>query len=505
MISVHQPALQIVLPLMAAPICVILRSARIGWLMALAVTWGVLVASILLLVEVRANGTISYAIGNWQPPWGIEYRIDLLSAFVLVTISAIGAVSMVFARQSIAAEVAGDRVYLFYAMYLLCFTGLMGIPITGDAFNLFVFLEISSLSSYVLIALGRDRRALMAAFRYLIMGTLGATFYIIGVGLMYMMTGTLNIADLAARIPELLDNRTIQVALAFLTVGISLKLAVFPLHLWLPNAYAFAPTVVTIFLAATATKVALYVLIRIVFTIFDGPAIFAAMPINEMLIGLGLISMIGGALTAVWQTNAKRLLAYSSVSQIGYMVLGLGLADIAGLAGSIVHIFNHAMIKAMLFMAIGCVVYRVGASNLVAIRGFARRMPVTAACIVLGGLSLVGTPLTLGFVTKWLLLQGALDRGWWWIAFLIVLSSLLALAYVWRIIATGYLYPAAAGVSQIREAPTGMLAALLGLAVINIGFGIDGSLVGDFAVNTATSLFAGDTYGGGTSLGGPGR
>jgi multicomponent Na+:H+ antiporter subunit D len=459
----------------------------------------------MLLAEVLRTGPISYALGGWPAPWGIEYRIDLLSAFVLVTVSAIGAIVIVFARASVAREIPSDRVYLFYVMYLLYFTGLLGIAVTGDAFNLFVFLEIASLSSYVLISLGKDRRALTASFRYLIMGTIGATFYIIGVGLMYMMTGTLNIADLAGRIPELLDTRTIQVALAVLTVGITLKLAVFPLHFWLPNAYAFAPTVVTIFLAATATKVALYVLIRIIFRVFGGPVVFEAMPINEMLIGLGLLAMVAGALTAIWQTNAKRLLAYSSISQIGYMVLGIGLADINGLAGSVVHIFNHAMSKAMLFVAIGCVVYRVGASNLVAIRGFARRMPVTAACVVLGGLSLVGTPLTLGFVTKWLLLQGALDRGWWWIAFFIVVSSLLALVYVWRIVATGFLYPASGRVADIGEAPAPMLVALLGFAAVNVVLGIDGSLVGDFAVSTAESLFAGDAYGGGQRLGGPGR
>ncbi len=488
MISVHQPVLQIVLPLMAAPICVIMRNAFAGWVLAMLVTWGALAASLSMLVHVIDHGTISYAIGNWAPPWGIEYRIDLLSAFVLVTVSAVGAFSMLFAHRSVAAEVAADRVYLFYAMYLLCFTGLMGIPMTGDAFNLFVFLEISSLSSYVLISLGRDRRALTAAFRYLIMGTLGATFYIIGVGLMYMMTGTLNIADLASRIPELIHLRTIQVALAFLTVGISLKLALFPLHLWLPNAYAFAPTVVTIFLAATATKVAVYVLLRIVYTVFGGPALFAAVPVNEIFVILGSLSMLGGALTAVWQTNAKRLLAFSSISQIGYMVLGMGLADVNGVAGSVVHIFNHAMIKAILFMAIGCVVFRVGSADLVAIRGFGKRMPITAACVIVGGLSLVGAPLTLGFVTKWLLLQGALDRGWWWIAVVIVAASLLALVYVWRLVSTAYLYPPSEHVAGVSEAPAEMLVALVLLSIANVVIAADGSLIGDLAVRVAQHL-----------------
>ena len=476
---------------MAAPICIILRSAVAGWILSLIVTWGALAASLALFAHVIEHGPISYALGNWTPPWGIEYRIDLLSALLLVTVSVVGALSMAFARKSVAAEVASDRVYLFYAMYLLCFTGLMGIPITGDAFNLFVFLEIASLSSYVLISLGRDRRALMAAFRYLIMGTLGATFYIIGVGLMYMMTGTLNIADLAARIPDMVHVRTIQVALAFLTVGISLKLALFPLHLWLPNAYAYAPTVVTIFLAATGTKVAVYVLIRIVYTVFGGPMIFAAMPINEMLVVLGVLSMLGGALSAIWETNVKRLLAFSSISQIGYMVLGVGLAQISGLAGSIVHVFNHAMIKAMLFMAIGCVVFRIGSADLVAIRGFGKRMPVTAACIVVGGLSLIGAPLTLGFITKWLLLQGALDKGWWWVAATIVVSSLLALVYVWRLVSAAYLYAPTDRVSTMTEAPPEMLLALVVLTVATVVIAVDGSLIGDLAIATAKQLLGG--------------
>jgi multicomponent Na+:H+ antiporter subunit D len=487
-ISVHQPILQIVLPLMAAPICVILRNAFAGWLLALLVTGGAFVASLILLVHVVNEGPVSYAIGGWPPPWGIEYRVDGLSAFVLVTVAAIGFLSMIFARRSVEAEVAADRGYLFYTMYLLCFTGLMGIPVTGDAFNLFVFLEISSLSSYVLISLGTDRRALTAAFRYLIMGTLGATFYVLGIGLLYMVTGTLNIADLAARVPEMTHIRTVQMALAFLTVGLGLKLALFPLHLWLPNAYAFAPTVVTVFLAATATKVAVYALIRIAYTMFGGPTMFAVMPIDEVLVGFGLLSMIVGALAAVWQTNVKRLLAFSSISQIGYMVLGLGLADVTGLAGAVVHIFNHAMIKAILFMAVGCIIFRIGSADLRDIRGFAKPMPITAACVVVGGLSLVGAPLTLGFITKWLLLQGALDRNWWWVAVVIVAASLLALVYVWRLIAAAYLHPPSERVAAVREAPAPMLLALVALTVATVVIAIDGSLIGDFAVVTAKQL-----------------
>ena len=264
----HLPALQVVLPLLSAPLIVLVRRQAFAWFLATAVSGVSLVIAIALAMRVAQVGVISYAIGSWPPPWGIEYRVDALNAFVLVLVSLIGTVVMPYARLSIAAELPREQEYLFFALYCLCLTGLLGITITGDVFNLFVFLEISSLSTYVLIALGRKRKALVAAYQYLVMGTIGATFYVIGIGLLYLMTGTLNLADLADRLPAVKDGRPVLAALAFITVGIGLKLALFPLHQWLPNAYAYAPSVVTAFLAATATKVSVYVLIRFYFTVF---------------------------------------------------------------------------------------------------------------------------------------------------------------------------------------------------------------------------------------------
>jgi multicomponent Na+:H+ antiporter subunit D len=491
LISVHLPVLQVVVPLMAAPTCMILRNGKAAWVLALVITWAAFAVALSLLLQVIHGGPISYAIGGWAAPWGIEYRVDMLNAFVLVIVTSIGSLVVPFARASVEREVASDRIYLFYTMYLLCLAGLLGITITGDAFNLFVFLEISSLSSYVLISLGRDRRALTASFRYLIMGTIGATFYIIGVGMMYMATGTLNMADLAARLPAMADSRTVHMALAFLTVGISLKLALFPLHLWLPNAYAFAPTAVTVFLAATATKVAVYVMIRIVYTVFGGPAIFEQVPIDKVLMGLGMLSMIGASLVAVFQDNVKRLLAYSSLSQIGYMILGLSLANVNGLAGGIVHIFNHAMMKGALFMAMGCIFYRVGSVQIDALAGLGRRMPFTMAGVVVGGLSLVGAPLTVGFVSKWYLIQGALDRGLWPVALVILVSGLLALVYVWRIVEAAYFRPSPDGASEIQEAPLSMLIPLGVLSVTCIVFGIDATATMDVAFAAARALIGG--------------
>lgn len=268
MIADHLPILQVVVPLLGGPAIVLVRHRNIAWGIATLVSWVSLVIAVAIAFRVADSGTISYAIGNWPPPWGIEYRIDGLNAFMLVLVSLIGAVAMPYARISIAAELPREQEYLFYAMYCLCLTGLLGMAATGDAFNLFVFMEIASLSSYVLIALGRRRQALWAGYQYLIMGTIGATFYVIGVGLLYLMTGTLNLADMAARLSQAQDVRPVIAALAFITVGVGLKLAMFPLHQWLPNAYTYAPSVVTAFLAATATKVSIYVLLRFSLGVF---------------------------------------------------------------------------------------------------------------------------------------------------------------------------------------------------------------------------------------------
>ena len=372
------PALQVVLALLAAPMCLILRRPRVAWLVALIVTWASLAMALILLFFTLKSGAFSYLLGDWEAPWGIEYRIDMVNAFLLVIVTTIGSVVIPYAHASVEAEVPAARVYLFYCMYLLNLAGLLGIVITGDVFNLFVFLEISSLSSYVLISLGKDRRALTAAYRYLVMGTIGATFYVIGVGLMYMMTGTLNMVDLAVLMPAVIDTRTIHAALAFLTVGLSLKLALFPLHVWLPNAYTYAPSAVSAFLAATGTKVAVYALLRIVFTVFGEVDVLSFPGVQEVLLTLAAAAMIGASAVAIHQDNVKRVLAYSSLAQIGYMVIGIGMESATGLAGSIVHLFNHALMKGGLFMALGCVFLRVGSVQLADMQGLAKRMPATS-------------------------------------------------------------------------------------------------------------------------------
>ncbi len=491
MVADNLPILQVVMPLLAAPLCIVIRNGTLSWALALSVTWAAFAIAITLLFQVLDGGSIVYAIGGWAAPWGIEYRVDTVNAFVLVIVSAIGSVVMVFAKASIAAEVAEDRICLFYTLYILCLTGLLGITITGDVFNLFVFLEISSLSAYAMVSLGQDRRALLAAYRYLMMGTIGATFYIIGVGMMYMMSGTLNIADLSTIIPAIADTRTILVALAFICVGISLKLALFPLHLWLPDAYTYAPSAVTAFIAATATKVAVYVMIRILFTVFGVADVFSYTPIGDVLMTLAIAAMFVASAVAIYQTNIKRMLAYSSIAQIGYMILGISFSTVTGMTGGIVHLFNHALTKSALFMVMGCVFMRLGSVNIRDFHGMGKRMPITMAAFVVAGLSLIGTPLTVGFISKWYLVRAAMENDSLPIAVLILLSSLLAVIYVWRVVEVAYFRPVPEGAVPIKEAPMSMLVPMWVMSLATIYFGINATGTIEIAATATASLLKG--------------
>ena len=486
----HLPVLVVIIPLLAAPMCVLLGNSRLAWFVALVASWLSFAVAIELVIQASNHGPISYWLGGWEPPWGIEYRIDVLGSYVLLIVSAIAAMVMIAAKESVRKEITESRIVYFYAAFMLAFAGLLGIVATGDAFNVFVFLEISSLSSYALISMGKDRRALNASFTYLIMGTIGATFILIGIGSLYMMTGTLNMADLAARLPEVADSRTVRAGFAFLTVGIGLKLALFPLHLWLPNAYAYAPSVVTAFLSATATKVAVYLLLRTILVIFGIDFSLGLMPLDNLLLILGLMGILTASLVAIYQANIKRMLAYSSVAQIGYMVLGIGIATSTGATAAIIHLFNHALMKGALFIALAGVAYRIGSTTIQDISGLGKKMPWTMAGIVVGGLSLIGIPPTIGFISKWYLVLAALEQNMWPVAMMILIGSMLAVIYIWKLVETAY-FGKPDEYKYYQEAPLSILLPLWALVLANIYFGIHTDVSVDLAKSAATALTGG--------------
>lgn len=482
-------SLHVIIPLIGAALCAFVRTGRTAWIVTVLST----LASFLVIVQLNiihaTGGDISYAFGGWEPPIGIEYRFDSLNLFFLLLLSFVTTVMVPYARQSIRKELQRSKQPLFYCVFLLCYAGLFGILSTNDIFNVYVFLEISSLATYTLIAMGGNRKSLTAALEYLILGTIGATFILIGIGLLYMVTGTLNIADMAMRLMEVRDGRILQAGLAFLTLGLMLKIALFPLHIWLTNAYSYAPSFISAFLSATATKVSLYVLLRVIFTLFGHEFSFAEIPLSIVLLPLALAGIIIGSTAAIFQNNVKRLLAFSSVAQMSYIVLGLSLATAPGLAAGLTHAANHAFAKGTLFLAVGVMFFYTKSVRIEHLGGIGKKMPLTMAAFLLAAFSLIGIPFTAGFVSKWFLIQALLVQGWWWAVVIVIIGSLLAVIYMWKIIEVAYFAKVNPLVSKVEEAPLGMLIPLWLLAITNLYFGLDTHLTFDAATAIANEVF----------------
>jgi multicomponent Na+:H+ antiporter subunit D len=476
-LDAHLPALQVVVPLLIAPLVVLLRPRGLAWAAATAASGMAFAIAVQLTAGVLGGQEYRYALGGWPAPFGIELLVDNFSALLLMIVTGASTVALLTGKASLESEIELRRQPLFYSAWLLALAGLVGILVAADAFNIFVFMEISSLASYVLVAGGPDRRALPAVFKYLLMGTIGATFYLIGVGLVYMMTGTLNLADMELRIQEVADQKPILVAAGFITVGLALKAAVFPLHVWLPNAYTYAPHAVTVFFAACATKVALYVLLRFDFVVFQQNLFHHEAQFAAFLMPLAVLAILVGSAVALFESNIKRLLAYSSVAQIGYILLGASLVSIGGLTAGLLHMFNHALAKGGLFLAVMALAMRYSQLDLHHLAGAAKRMPWTLSALVVGGLSLIGVPGTAGFISKWYLVTAALNEGplGYALVAVIIVGSLMAVVYIWRIVEAAWFEPAEetgdAATGAIGEAPLTMLAMVWLVALANIYFG----------------------------------
>lgn len=438
----QSPALLIIVPLIASLLCVLMGLARRGLCYPLVVvTLGsCVILSFDIMATVLESGSIRYRLGGWEPPWGIEYLIDHLNAFIAIIVSSISFIVAISSKKSIEKELHESKVIYFYTIYLLLITGLLGITVTGDVFNIYVFLEIASLAGYALIAIGRDR-AVLASFEYVIMGTIGACFYLLGVGYLYIVTGSLNIVDLAALLPNLYHSKVILIAFAFFMVGIAIKIALFPLHVWLPDAYTYAPSSVSALVAATMTKVGAYVMMRIMFTLFQPYFSIELIPVAAILGWVAAAAMIFGGIQAIAQTDFKRVLCYILIAEVGYIVLGISVANRAGFTGAVLHILNDAVMMACLFLIAGAIYYKTGLTHISEFTDLHKKMPITVTCLVIAALSVVGVPPTCGFFSKWYLVLGAIDARQWFFAFLLLLSSLMVAIVFFRMIQTIFFAP----------------------------------------------------------------
>ena len=423
------------------------------------------------LVTVISQGELRYHLGGWAPPVGIEYVLDVLSAFMATVVTLVGTLVLLYSRRSILQEVP-ERFVPMYALAMLLLAGLCGIIVTADLFNLFVFLEIASLSAYALMAVG-DERGPVASFRYLILGSIAGSFYVLGVGFLYFSTGSLNMADVAQRLPGLYDSRAVVAAVTLIFIALGLKMALFPLHLWLPDVYSYAPSAITGLIAPIMTKVAAYVLIRMFLTVFQPHYLRDILPVASVIGWLAAAGILYGSIMAIAQSDFRRMLAYSSISQIAYVGLGIGLANPMGLIGALLHILNHAFMKACLFLVAGSIRFQTGHWEVSRFAGLGRKMPWTMAAFTVAALSMIGIPPAAGFFSKWYLLLASIDSGNWVFVATILLSSLLTAVYFFRILEQAYAVHARAPSTPMiaSDPPASMLlpTVILGAGVLVLG------------------------------------
>ncbi|OQY07057.1 MAG: proton-conducting membrane transporter [Desulfobacteraceae bacterium 4572_123] len=481
--SQHFPALIIVAPLLAAFIIF-----AVSWVnrnlcfplavFALAVSLG---AAIGLLCMVLTNGPVEYRMGGWPPPWGIPYYVDYLNSLVLVVVYTVALINLIACRQSVLREFS-DRIGPFFTLYVLFVTGLAGMVVTGDAFNLYVLLEIASLTGYALIGMGKGDAAL-SGLNYIFMGTVGASFYLLGIGYLYMVTGSLNIADIASILPEAYGSKAVLVAFIFCMTGLFLKMGFFPLHGWLPNAYANAPSAAISLIAPLTTKVMIYVMIRVVLYLFTPSFTFEALHVSSVFVWLAAVAIIMGSLLALGQKSLKRMLAYIIVAEVGYMAGGLWLGNTESITGAILHLVNDAAMTLCVFLGAGTLRFKIkpfagGELLLDDLAGSFKKMPYTMAAFVAGALSIIGVPPFCGFFSKWYLLSGAVTAGHYEFLAALLFSSLVNVVLFFRIIEIGYYnkpnHRTESGYLPARmdEAPLEMLIPLLlvaaGLLVMGI-------------------------------------
>lgn len=474
----NMPAIIVLAPLLGA-----FFSGLAAWIqkplsyyIALAATAVSSVAAVGVFKQVLTAGTWQYRMAGWAPPMGIELRIDLLNAMVLVLVSGIAFVNLVASVKNVDQEIP-DRASSFYVMYQLFVVGLLGVTATGDLFNLYVLIEITSLTSYTMIALGDKDRSPLAALNYIFIGVIGASFYLLGVGYLYITTGSLNMADVAILLKDIQGSTAVLTAFILCILGVWIKMALFPLHVWLPNAYAYAPVGFARVVAPLMTKVMVYVMVRLMVTVFGLEYIFNTLNLADIVVWLGVIAILAGAFMALLQTDLKKMLTYIIVCEIGYMVGGAWLGNSLGMAGAILHILNDALMTFALFLAVGNIIYmrqQVAFSNL---QGLFGAMPWTMAGFVLAGLSIIGVPPTCGFFSKWYLVLGAFEAGAYHFAAALIISSLVCAVLFFKVFEICFFAPVAEshghhGTAAMAEAPVSMLAALGLVSAAIIGAGV---------------------------------
>ena len=428
----------LITPLLLIPILMFLRSNKFTYPLVTLMAGFNFLLTILLSLHVYNQGPLLYELGNWNSPIGIRLNADYLSCLFLILIGFMNLVCLISCKDLVSQTIKSSHVYIFYIAWILCNTGFLGIILTDDIFNMFVFLEIASLSSYYLISQGNTKGSLVASIQYLFVGSIGAVFVLFSIGLLYMITGTLNMQDITKQLMISDSIEIILFAAIFLLVGVGIKSALFPLHGWLVKTYAFSPSIVTTYFAGTSTKIGIYIFFRIFLDILNNIKPLEIFSLTDVLISLSSIGVILITYYAIKQNDIRKMLAYSSVGQLGYIFIAMILYLPDGITASLVHTINHSVIKTGLFLTITLLFVNKNDVLISDLSGLSARQPLTATCLLILSFGLIGVPLTAGFVSKWYLISALVQSKYWIITIVVLITSFMTIFYVWKMVEQMY-------------------------------------------------------------------
>mgnify|MGYP001586179097 CR=1 FL=1 len=450
----------VILPLGGAFLVSIAKSKVKGFpdLLGVLTTAGLLIASLVSVSVANRYGVLVYSVGLWRPPLGIALVLDSLTSFMLVTVNLVAFAIAVYSIQYMRRYTSKWK---FHTLFLLMLAGMNGVIITGDIFKLFVFLDIASVASYALVAFGTEKHELEAAFKYAVMSSVGSTFILFGIAFLYSYTSTLNMADMALFLTTKGHSNILTLVSILFIMGFGMKAALVPFHAWLPDAHPSAPAPISAMLSGVLIKsLGVYALCRIFFNVFG-----VTREILSIFMFLGALSMVTGVFLAIGQWDLKRLLAYHSISQIGYVVLGLGLGTPLGILGGLFHLFNHSVFKSLLFLNSGALEYATGTRDLQKMGGLMQKMPVTGTTSLVASMAIAGIPPFSGFWSKLIIILAAVQAGQNWYAFWAVVASLLTLASFTKVMKYAFFGRLNEAWSRIKEVPIFMRLSMTLLAL----------------------------------------
>ncbi len=418
---------------------------------------GVLIVSLsisgYLLFQVMTQGSYMYNVGNWSPTIGIQFSIDAFSTMMVFFILLMSTLVVVYSLRDIEHEILPKQIPVYYSLIFLLLVGMVGITFTNDLFNTYVFMEILAMTSCAIISIKRKKENFMAAFKYLMLNTLASISFLFGVALLYMGTGYLNITEMANQIPVAweLYPTNILLALGFMAAGLGIKAAVFPMHTWLPDAHSSAPTPSSALLSGLVVKVYIFVTMKILFRLIGTEIIIVNLGLHNYIAYFAAVGMVMGSIFAIGQKDIKRMLAYSSVAQLGYIFLGIGLATSAGIGVSLFHVVSHGLMKSALFLSAGAVIYKTDKRKISDLSGIGYEMPITMVVFSIAALGMIGIPGMSGFMSKWYLALAVLEANQPFYLVVILLSSFLNAVYYLPIIVSAFLKPREDGSEEMTR------------------------------------------------------